>query len=433
MEELRSSGEASSFEQANGYSKLGEEVPFIGPIPEDLKDIPENVARICLEQRSVMDSPVNKSVSSYNLYARVEENRDPSNFPPKDKDGKIDKSALKRAVDVQGFWNPEREVLQNYGIECQFKDAVALSESMRNAERELGIPATIYMLSGVSAAGKTTACKNAGFPGMLYKTKPNGEKGDPIGTLATDNSKNYLWMAGGSCDQIHPESSMMMRKVDALWAEYVSQESGDCSEVRDKTFSDQGDVIEVIQNAQETGRRIYDLDIDVPFVVSAVGVMMRQKGSHEPHPAFGYLKDNYIKMKKTRHKKLEKLYPESGVDVTYCLKCYDYNSNPKERQKEAARYKRDENGNLVLEIVDKELYGQAVLDDNDESKARFLEEADFVGGQFVTREFIDDYCKTFLNPEDEATIRAVREGLLVYIDDNNPRTIAEIIHDNANA
>ena len=430
MEGLKNGGEASPSEQANEYSKLGEEVPFIGPIPEDLKDIPENVARICLEQRSVMDSPVNKSVSSYNLYARAEENRDPSNFPPKDEDGKIDKSALKRAVDVQGFWNPEREVLQNYGIECQFKDAVALSESMRNAERELGIPATIYMLSGVSAAGKTTACKNADYPGMIYETRLDGSRGNPIGPLATDNSKNYLWMAGGSCDQIHPESSMMMRKIDALWAEYVSQKGGDCSEVRDKTFSEPGDVEEIIKNAQETGRRIYDLDIDVPFIVSAVGVMMRQKGSHEPHPDFGYLKKNYLSMKRTRQTKLTKLYPESGVDIDYSLRCYDYTSDPKERQKEVAHYIKDADGNLILEVIDKELYDQAVLDADE---AKFLEEADSVGSKFVTRDFIDVYCETFLNPEDEAAIRTVREGLLAYIDDNNPRTIAEIIHDNANA
>lgn len=432
MEGLKNSDSVSSSELADKYNRLGEEVPFVGPIPEDLKDIPENVARICLRQREVMDSPANKYIISYNLYARAEENRDPNNFPPRDEEGKINKSALKQAIDTQGFWSPEREVLQDYGIKCQFENTVALSESMRDAERKLGIPATIYMLSGISAAGKTTACKNVGFPGMLYKTKPDGDKGDPIGTLATDNSKDYLWMAGGNCDQIHPESSMMMRKIDALWANYVSQKGGDCSEVRDKTFSDIKDVEEVIQNAQETGRRIYDLDIDVPFIVSAVGVMMRQKGSHEPHPAFGYLKDNYVSMKETRYEKLTKLYLESGVEVAYSLKCYDYTSDPKERQKEVAYYKKDEDGNLVLEVVDNELYDQAVISNGD-SRARCKEEADFVGSQFVTREFIDDYCKQYLNLDDKATVEAVKKGLGAYIDDGNPKTVAEILNDNAKA
>lgn len=432
MENLNNSGSGLPPESGSDYGKLGEEVPFIGAIPEDLKDIPENIVRICLKQRETMNSPTNKYIISYNLYARAEENRDPSKFPPRGEDGKIDKNALKQAVDVEGFWSPEREALQNYGIECQLKNTIALSESMRDAERKLGIPATIYMLSGISAAGKTTACKNVGFPGMLYKTKSNGDKGDPIGTLATDNSKDYLWMAGGNCDQIHPESSMMMRKIDALWAEYVSQKGGDCSEVRDKTFSEPDDVTDIIQNAQETGRRIFDLDIDVPFIVSAVGVMMRQKGSHEPHPAFGYLKKNYLSIKETRQMKLTEYYPESGVDISYSLKCYDYTSNPKERQKEVAYYKKDADGKLILEVIDEDLYKQAVMD-SDESEAKFIEEADSVGGQLVTREFIEEYCKKYLNPEDEVAIKAIKEGLETYIDDDNPKTIAEILNDNAKA
>ena len=434
MEELKNSNEASSSDLVDKYSRLGEEVPFIGPIPPDLKDVPENVARTCLKQREAMNSPANKNIISYNLYARAEENRDPNKFPPKDEGGKTDKSALKRAIDAEDFWDPERKVLQDYGIKCQLENTVALSESMRDAERKLGLPATIYMLSGISAAGKTTACKNVGFPGMLYKIKPNGDKGNPIGTLATDNSKDYLWMAGGNCDQIHPESSMMMRKVDTLWAKYVSQKDGDCSEVRDKTFSEPGDVVEIIQNAQETGRRIYDLDIDVPFIVSAVGVMMRQKGSHEPHPAFNYLKKNYLSMKRTRYTKLTGLYPESGIDIVYSLKCYDYTSTPKERQKEVAQYRKDENGSLVLEVIDKELYEQAIMNSKDpEAETRFLEESNYVGGQLVTREFIDNYCKTYLNPEDRDGIAAIKEGLEAYLDDDNPKTIAEILDDNAKA
>ena len=223
-----------------------------------------------------------------------------------------------------------------------------------------------------------------------------------------------------------------MRKLDRLWAEYVSQRNGDCSEVRDKTFSEIKDIEEIIQNAQETGRRISDLDIDVPFIVSAVGVMMRQKGSHEPHPAFDYLKSNYVSMKETRYTKLKKTYPDSGIDISYTLKCYDYINDPKERQKEVARYKRDESGNLVLEIIDTELYEQAILE-NKESETRFLEEADSVGSQLVTREFIEDYCNKYLDPKDEATIKAIKSGLEAYIDDDNLKTVAEILDENAKA
>lgn len=437
-------GSAESDNSPTGFDTLNE-VPFaggefIGPIPEELKDVPEKIARICLKERAVMENPANRHKNAYNIYAVDTVYQDAEEFSPKSEKYK---PVFKSIIDAPDFWNPERVELQEYGIECQFKNTVSLSESMRQAERKLGIPPTIYALSGISAAGKTTACKKVGFPGMIYETKENGEKGDPIGTLATDNSKSYLWMAGGSCDQIHAESSMMMRKIDKRWSQYVAEKGGDCSEVRDRTFSEQKDVEEIIKNAQETGRNINDLDIDVPFVVSAVGVMMRPKGSHEPHPAFKYLSDNYISMKETRYTKLHDLYLNSGLDVSYSLLCYDYKSDPKERQREAARYVKKEDGTLHLDIIDQELYDQAVIPMRSAEeygpgrtevvRQKFLEEAADIGNQLLTQEFIDKYCETFINPDDEDYIKVVQERLGVYLDDEHPRTIAEILNDNAKA
>lgn len=437
-ESVKSDNSPTGFDTLNKVPFAGGE--FIDPIPEELKDVPEKIARICLKEREVMNDPANRDNGTYNLYTTNALYRDPKEFSPK---AEKYKPVFKSIIDAPDFWNPERVELQEYGIECQFKNTVALSESMRQAERELGIPPTIYALSGISAAGKTTACKKVGFPGMIYETKENGEKGDPIGTLATDNSKSYLWMAGGSCDQIHAESSMMMRKIDKRWSQYVAENGGDCSEVRDKTFSEQKDVEEIIKNAQETGRSINDLDIDVPFVVSAVGVMMRPKGSHEPHPAFKYLIDNYISMKETRYTKLHDLYLNSGLNVSYSLLCYDYKSDPKERQREAARYVKKEDGTLHLDIIDQELYDQAVIPMRSAKeygpgmteviRQKFFEEAADIGNQLLTQEFIDKYCETFINPDDEDYIKVVQERLGVYLDDEHPRTIAEILNDNAKA
>lgn len=419
-------GQPSYDNTDDGYSTLNK-VPFRGgdsvePIPEDLKDVPEHVARICLKERQTMDDPSNKDKCAFNLFANDEKNRDPENLNK-------GTPGFKGILDAPNFWQPEREELQEYGIRRQFEDAVALSESMRAEERERGIPPTIYTLSGVSAAGKTTACKEADYPGMIYKTKPDGKKGDPIGPLATDNSKTYLWMAGGSCGQIHAESSMMMRKVDALWAEYTRQTGGDCSEVRDKTFSEIGDVKGVINNARETGRRICDLDIDVPFVVSAVGVMMREKGSHEPHPDFGYLKENYALMKITRLKKLGNLYPNSGLDVSYTLKCYDCDSVPKERQKDVAHYEKGPDGRTKLVVTDQKLFNQAITRKQNASACH--EEADQVGNQLLTKEFIEEYCQKYINPDDEDYFKAVRDGLSAYLDEENPKTIRDILDENA--
>ena len=71
MEELKNSDKASPSDLVGKYSRLSEEVPFIGPIPPDLKDVPENVARICLKQREVMDSPANKYIISYGSFQYI--------------------------------------------------------------------------------------------------------------------------------------------------------------------------------------------------------------------------------------------------------------------------------------------------------------------------------------------------------------------------
>ena len=428
MKNPETKNELDQINPDNGYSTL-KEVPFggdafIGPVPEDLKDIPENIARICLKERQTMESPVKRDKKAFNIFTNSEEYSNSETFNAKT-------PGFKSIIDAPGFWQSERAELQGYGIKSQFEDAVALSESMRAKEHERGIPPTIYMLSGVSAAGKTTACKNADYPGMIYEIKPDGSSGNPIGPLATDNSKAYLWMAGGSCGQIHAESSMMMRKIDALWAEYVRQNNGDCSEVRDKTFSEIGDVEKIIKNAQETSRRICDLDIDVPFIVSAVGVMMRPKGSHEPHPDFDYMKENYALMKVTRLKKLEELYPDSGVDVDYSLKCYDYDSDPKERQKEVAHYEKGPEGKARLVVTNQKLFNQAIV--REENAYVCNEEADQVGDQLLTKEFIEGYCQKYINPDDKGYIDAVKSALSVYLDEENPRTICDILNENAEA
>lgn len=428
MENLKTNGELAQNETVSGYDTLKDEVSFggdafIGPIPEGLKDVPEDIARICLKQREIMESPDNRGSRAFNLFANLEQFHDPAVF-------NIKTPGFKDIIDAPDFWQRERAELQRYGIGCQFEDAVKLSESMRNRERELGIPPTIYVMSGVSASGKTFACKNAGLPGMLFKTKPDGNKGDPIGTLATDNSKKYLWMAGGSCNQIHAESSMMMRNIDALWEEHVKLNNGDCSEVRDRTFSEVGDVLGIIKNAQETSRCIRELDIDVPFMVSAVGIMLRQKGSHEPHPGFEYLAENYADMRATRRKKLEKLYPESGIDISYSLRCYDYTSDPKERQKEVARYEKNPDGKPKLVVLDQELFEQAVV--TDEGADDCFANARSIGDLLVTPEFIEEYCQTYTNPDEQDYRDKIRRLLSVYVDEESPKTIREILNENAN-
>ena len=149
-ENLKANNESVQVEPDSGFNTL-KEVPFggdafIGPIPEDLINIPENVARICLKERMVMDAPENRDSYAFNLFANDESYHALEVFNKKT-------PGFKNTIDSPDFWQPERAELQKYGIRRQFEDAVALSESMRAKERELGIHPTIYILSGISAAG----------------------------------------------------------------------------------------------------------------------------------------------------------------------------------------------------------------------------------------------------------------------------------------
>lgn len=82
-------GSAESDNSPTGFDTLNE-VPFaggefIGPIPEELKDVPEKIARICLKERETMNAPANKEKGAYNLYAVNPLYQDPKEFSPKSK------------------------------------------------------------------------------------------------------------------------------------------------------------------------------------------------------------------------------------------------------------------------------------------------------------------------------------------------------------
>ena len=417
---------------------------------DDLQDLPEEIRDICLRQREIM-AMAHKKDCSCNLFAANDEYRSRESLNSETPTNENGVPQLKKLIAQSDFWSPERAQLQEYGIQRQLEDCKVLSERMRAAERKLGLPPTIYILRGASGSGKTYACTHAGFPGISPDEKLKG-------TLATDNSKDDLYKAGGTSDQIHTESAMMYKKVKDRWEQYVLEKGGDCSEIHDRVFDDGGDIDEMIEIARKTGRRICVLDIDVPHIVSAVRVLQRPKGSPEPHPGSGYLRrifkrgrinrgalepSNPTADQEPRRTLMDQLRDASrpdatgrkGLDVEYRLICYDFDGNPPERQKPTMIAKIDEQtGQFKVEILDEKLYRRAVSEDYADGEledvgGRLTEDGKGrEGGMLITQKMIDWYCSTYCSefPEDAEKARGalselVGRNMTVYeaLDDRN--------------
>lgn len=399
-------------------------------------EMPPDIQQICLREHEEFDNCNNSGyngtyiVCAYNLFANNAFYRDPNNLNCDTKDlPEILRNRRFRQRDEvtgepQNFFNDERGKLQRYGIMKQLESAVKLSESIRAVEREQGTPPTIYALRGVPGSGKTTACRGARIPGIII------ENGQPVGTIATDTSKWFLYLAGGSCDAIHAESAAMNAELEKLLREMVEARGNDFSEVRDRVFADPGDIDKLIKNAAETDRQVNILDIDVPYVVSAVRVLLRPKGSPEPHPGSRYMEKTFRKIRETRTAaqdesilcddgnaehtgQLIKAANEQGIGVNYTLLCYDYESDPKVIQREAAHLERDsETGKTHLVITDQRLFNRATDPEATE------EEIAKVRDQVITQQFVDWYCDTFFDkdPASEKYIQEVRDGLAEYVE-----------------
>lgn len=321
------------------------------------------------------------------------------------------------AMEDPSHWLPERVALQQESIDHQVTDALRLSESLRAKERERGVGPTIYALRGVSAAGKTQAIKR--IPGAIV------ENGFTVGALAPDTSKRDLYLAsGGVTDQIHKESSMMTRRVEKALKSYALE--GELSDIRDRVLKDQTDVIELIDDATETGRRIEMIDIDVPLEVSAMRLLLREKGGADPNPNPNYLRDKaFSGVRSNRLRAIEQLkeaYTSGRVsDVAYTLLCYDYESEPKEIQREAYKLWVDtDTGELKEEILNQELFDNAT---------KVTDEELDVLSRPVTLENVDAFCKRYFNDDENSQKYAqeMRNGVAGYFEKDPPITLYDAL------
>ena len=320
---------------------------------------------------------------------------------------------FENAIDDPKHWQPERAAIQEEIVEKEIIGALALSESLRNAEANRGIGPTIYAMRGLSAAGKTQAVKR--IEGVII------EDGETVGALSPDTAKRDLYaVSGGVTDQIHKESGSIRRRVEGAMKSFALEM--EISDIRDSVMKDDADIEVAIRDAEETERRLVMIDIDVPLEVSATRLLLRPKGGADPNPnpaylsrAFGGIRGNRVNAIRL----LKQAYETGRVkDVSYSLLCYDSKSDPKIIQREVYRLWVDsKTGELEEEVLDEELFKEATTDPED-AKA-ILEDT------MITKEFLDDYCQKYFNNDEgsEKYIQELRSGVAPYLAQDPPMSL----------
>lgn len=217
----------------------------------------------------------------------------------------------------------------------------------------------------------------------------------------------------------------MTRRVEKALKAYAMEE--EISDIRDRVLKDFSDVEDVIADAEETMRRVEMLDIDVPLEVSAMRLLLREKGGAEPNPNPNYLRDQaFSGVRKNRLAAIQQLkdaYNSGRVsDVSYSLLCYDYEGEPKEIQREA--YKLwVEDGEIKEEILDQKLFEAATKVEE--------EELAVLENQEITPEYVESFCDKYYDKDEKSQSYAdeMRKGVILYMSLVPPKTLFEALAD----
>ncbi|MSU56560.1 MAG: hypothetical protein EXS51_04645 [Candidatus Taylorbacteria bacterium] len=206
-------------------------------------------------------------------------------------------NALDSFLDNPENWVTERRALHEQIVSEEYGKAAALSERLDDPEP------TIYALRGNTAAGKTTAIRN----NEIF-SKALDAKGQPSGAINPDTYKGELKSTEAvegrqtvGHQQTHEEGSMLARKI----SEKITK--SESSMVIDKRMNKEKNITELIKTAEESGKKIKILDVDVPFEVSLVRVLGREIGGEDPTVPFGAVAEGFEGVRKNRASLLEQV------------------------------------------------------------------------------------------------------------------------------
>lgn len=197
---------------------------------------------------------------------------------------------LDQFLDNPDNWLPERRMLQQQIIDQEYAKALALSARLGDPEP------SVYALRGNTAAGKTTATRSD----ELFR-KALDENGQPSGAINPDTYKTELKSSEIIANrqtighhQAHEEGSMIARKISGKIAESES------SMVIDKRMNKAKNITELVATAEQNGKLIKILDVDVPLEASLIRVLGRKIGGEDPTVPFDAIIDGFEGIRQNR-------------------------------------------------------------------------------------------------------------------------------------
>lgn len=194
-------------------------------------------------------------------------------------------------------WVPERKALHEEIVEVEYAKALALSARLGDPEP------TIYALRGNTASGKTRALRN----NEIFR-KALDEQGRPTGAINPDTYKSELKTLEMvetrqtiGHQQAHEEGSMLARKISARIADSES------SMVIDKRMNKARNITELIAFAEERGKGVKILDVDVPLETSLIRVLGRKIGGDDPTVPFDVVAEGFEGVRQNRGALIEQV------------------------------------------------------------------------------------------------------------------------------
>lgn len=273
-------------------------------------------------------------------------------------------------LDNPDNWIPERRTLQQQIIDAEYEKALALSVRLGDPEP------TVYALRGNTAAGKTTATRND----ELFR-RALDESGHPSGAINPDTYKNGLKTSEAidgrqsiRHSQAHEEGSMIARKISGKIADSES------SMVIDKRMNKAKNITELIAIAEQHGKGVRILDVDVPLETSLIRVLGRKIGGEDPIVPFEAIAEGYEGVRQNRAALIEQVI-----------------NNPK--IKDYVLYATDESG-ISVKVAQK------------------------VNGEFMVIEGQEDAFRRTVGRETASTVAQIADTLIddAYIEDVLSRT-----------
>jgi len=258
-------------------------------------------------------------------------------------------------LDDPNNWVPERRALQQQIIDQEFAKALALSARLEDTEP------TVYALRGNTAAGKTTITRND----ELFR-KALDEKGEPSGAINPDTYKTGLKSSDAidgrqtiTHKQTHEEGSMIARRISGKIADSES------SMVIDKRMNKAKNIAELISIAEQHGKSVRILDVDVSLETSLIRVLGRKIGSTDPIPPFDAVAEGFEGVRQNRATLIQQVINDPKIKDYVLYVADDSGTSIKAAQKV--------NGEFIILEGQEEAFQRAVSKDTDSTITRMAE------------------------------------------------------------